>query len=140
MTNIETLATVSSIVTAAGVAMLFFRIEREVAMRERDETTWIAFADSLLIGATFTAIFLALLPLLLFDSEMLGRRVPTAACTASLVALGGYLLALLAHYRLIFGSGRGGPRDNPEPPKRLIVIATTVGALALFGISFIATA
>jgi hypothetical protein len=139
MPNTETLATVSSIVTAAGVTMLFFRVQREQVMKQRGEASWIPLADWLLIGATLTAVTLVLLPILLFDSAFLGRRLPTAGCTAALVALGGYLLALPAHYRLIFGAGCG-PRRNPEPPELLIVIGTTVVALVLFAVSFIATA
>jgi hypothetical protein len=120
--------------------MLFFRIQREAEMEERPEPNWIPVADLLLLGATFTAIVLVLLPILLFGSEFLGRRVPTAGCTAALVALGGYAPALLAHYRLIFGSGRVGPRDNPEPAERVIVVGASALALVLFGVSLIATA
>lgn len=141
MANTETLATVASIVTAAGVAMLFFRVQREQDMKRRGERDWIPVADLLLLGATFTAILVVLLPILLFDSDFLGRRVPTAGCTAALVALVGYVPALLAHYRLMFGSaGREGDRDNPERPEGEIVIGMTAVALALFGVSLIVTA
>jgi hypothetical protein len=96
-------------------------------MKRRGERNSIAVADWLLLGATFTAIVLVLLPILHFDSELLGRRVPTAGCTAALVGLVGYVHALFAHYRLMFGSaGRPGARDNPEPPEGEIVIGTTV--------------
>ena len=109
-------------------------------MQQAGERIWIPVADWLLLGATFAAIVLVLLPILLFDSEFLGTRVPTAGCTAALGALGGYVLALLAHYRLVFGSTRSGPRDNPEPAELVVVIAAAVVALALFGVSLVTTA
>ena len=114
MPDTGTLATVASIVSAAGVTMLYFRIQREAEIQRRGEPTWIPVADRLLLGATFTAIVVVLLPILFFDSRFLGRRVPTAGCAAALIALGGYVLALLAHYRLMFGSRRAGPRENPR--------------------------
>lgn len=132
------LGTVASIVTAAGVTMLFFRVQREADMKRRGQRNWIPVADWLLLGATFAAIVLVLLPILLFDSEFLGRRVPTAGCVAALVALGGYAPALLAHYRLL-GSKRVGPRSNPEPPEGQIVIGATTVAFALFGMSLVLT-
>jgi hypothetical protein len=132
-----TIGTVASIVTAAGVTMLFFRIQREAEMQRRREPTWIPVADRLLLGATFTAIVLVLLPIILFDSKFLSRRVPTAGCGAALIALGGYVLALLAHYRLMFGSGRTGPRENPEPAERTIVIGATAVAVVLFAVSLV---
>lgn len=140
MPDAEVLATIASIVTAAGITMLFFRVQREIGMGERDEITWIAFADWLLIGATLTAVAVVLLPILLFDSELLSRRIPIAGCTAALVCMGGYVLALPAHYRLVFGSDRIGPRTNPEPAERVIVVGAAMIALVLFGASLISTA
>ena len=135
MPDTATLSTIASIVTAAGVTMLFFRVQREAAMAASGEATWIAVADWLLIGATLAAIVLVLLPILLFDSDFVGRRVPTAACSAALVAVGGYVLALPAHYRLILSSGRTGPRPHLEGPERTIVVGTIAVALVLFGSS-----
>ena len=119
--------------------MLFFRVQRETAMQARGKPDWIPYADRLLLGATFTAIFLVLLPILLFGSNSLARRVATAGCTAALVALGGYVPALLAHYRLIFRRGRVGDRHNPEPPERVIVRSAATVALAFFVVSLILT-
>ena len=56
MPDTETLGTVASIVTGAGVAMLVFRAQRETVMEEKRELTWMAFCDWLLIGATLVAI------------------------------------------------------------------------------------
>jgi len=119
-------------ITAAAVTMLLFRVQREEGMRRRGEPTWIPVADGLLIAATTASIGLVLLPILLFSSDFLHRRIPTAGCVAALVALGGYVFALPAHYRLLFGGERDGPRSNPEPAERRIVIMTTALALALF--------
>ena len=107
-------------------------------MKGRGERSWLPVADLLLLGATLTAIVVVLLPILLFDSEFLGSRVPNAGCAAALVALAGYVPALLAHYRLIFGTANEETsRRNPEPPEGEIVVGTTAVALALFGVSLI---
>jgi hypothetical protein len=135
-----TLATIASLITAAGVTMLFFRVQREEDMRRRGETSWFPKADRLLLAATFTSIILVLLPILLFRSGFLHRRVPTAGCVTAVVALGGYPFALLAHYRLLIGRTRTGGRENPEPAERMIIRATTVLALVLFATSLATSA
>ena len=133
MPDAATLSTIASLVTAAGVTMFSFRIQREAAMAATGQRTWIPLADWLLIGATLIAIVIVLLPILLFDSDFVGRRVPTAACGAALVALAGYVVALPAHYRLILSAGRTGPRPYVEGPERTIVIATVTVALIVSG-------
>jgi hypothetical protein len=59
-----TLSTIASIITAAGVTMLFFRVQREAEMERRGYQTWIPYADRLLLGATVVAIGLVLVPVL----------------------------------------------------------------------------
>jgi hypothetical protein len=138
MADTQTLGTVASIITTGGVTMLFFRVQREQEMKRRGEPNWIPVADWLLLGAAVTAIVLVLMPLLLSDSEFFGRRVPTAGCAAALVALVGYVPALLAHYRLAFGTaGRTHARGNPEAPEGEIVVGTTAVAVVLFVVSLI---
>lgn len=134
-------ATIASIIAGFGVAMLFFRIDRELRMRERGEPVWIARADWLLIVATLCSLVIVLLPLLLFaDSGTLGQRLPTAGCSAALVLLAGYIIGILSHYRLLFGSTRSGPRTNPEPSERRVVIGTLVASSAVFVWSLLSSA
>jgi hypothetical protein len=73
------------------------------------------------------------------DSEAFGRRLPTAGCAAALVGLAGYVIGILAHYRLVFGSRRVGPRDNPEPSERTVVFVTVVTAVGVFVASLVST-
>lgn len=58
--NAETLATVGSIIAAAGLTALFFRVAREIRMKEARKPYRIAGADWLLIAATEVAIIFAL--------------------------------------------------------------------------------
>jgi hypothetical protein len=165
MPTAETLATIASLVTAAGVTMLFFRIARELAVRERapdawivrqvpgteppvwkaqGETkqlvSWLAFADWLVIGATLLAIVAVLLPLLIVtDSDLVGKRIPAAGCAASLVALAGYIPSLLAHYRIVIGARRTSERENPEPGEAIGVAITTTASVASFVASLVST-
>ena len=126
------LATVASITVGFGITMLFFRIQRELRMQQKLERIWIPWADWLLLGATICSVVLVLLPLVLFPtSDTLGVRLPTAGCAASLACLAGYVLGILAHYRLLFGRGRSGARDNPEPSERVIVVLTIIAAFGV---------
>lgn len=133
MADSGTLSTVASIIAGFGVAMLFFRIQRELHMGERDETVWIPQADWLLIAATLISIVLVILPLVSIDlRDSAVAKVPYSACAASSVLLAGYVLSILAHYRLLFGRKRSGPRDNPEPAERVLVVLTVVIAVPVF--------
>jgi hypothetical protein len=133
MPDVSVLATVASVIAAFGVTMLFFRVQREVAMQSAGERNWIPAADWLLISATLVALLLVLLPMVLASSSRLwGRRIPTAACAALLVAVSSYVPALLAHYRLIFGAGRSGARRNPEPAELAVIATAGAVAVAVF--------
>lgn len=137
--NAETLATVASIVAAVGTAALFFRIPREIKMMEKGQPTWIAGCDWLAIAATLVAVIFGLLPVLLFHGcELLGRRIPTAACAASLTALAGYPLALPAHYGLLFRKGRKW--KQVEPLECMIMVIAAVLAVVSVVFSLASTA
>lgn len=124
-----TIATVASIIAGFGVAMLFFRIQRELDMREQDETIWIPWADRLLIGATLISLILALLPVVAFHKLPFFLAISSAACAGSVVLVAGYVLAILAHYRLFLGRSRTGRRENPEPAERGVVYSSIALAL-----------
>jgi hypothetical protein len=133
MPNEETLATVASIIAGFGAAMLAFRIEREVQGQEEGEATWIPWADALLIGAIFASLLLVILPIVSFQmARGFAARLPRAACSASCILVSGYILSILAHYRLLFGRKRRGERENPEPAERWLVIGTILVAAVLF--------
>ena len=132
MADSGTLSTVASIIAGSELPCCF-RIQRELHMGARNETVWIPQADWLLIAATLISIVLVILPLVslnLRDSPV--GKVPYSACAASSVLLAGYVLSILAHYRLLFGRKRSGPRDNPEPAERVLVISTVIIAVAVF--------
>jgi len=128
------LAQVAGIIAAFGVAMIFFRIQRELEMSRKGEIVWIAWADWLLIAATLVALLLVIVPLLLVrQNTPLVELLARAACAASVIMLGGYIPGILSHYRIIFDGRRGNSRVNPEPAERLFVL----GALALATIAAI---
>jgi hypothetical protein len=126
-----TLATVASIISAFGAAMLFFRIQREINMKEKGERVWLPMADWLLVAATLFCLLLVIIPLVSFG----GLRLPTAAAGTAAILVAGYVLAIMAHYRIVFdrafliwGAKRIGPRDNPEPSE--LILACFAGACA----------
>ena len=123
-----TLATIASIIAAFGAAMLFFRIQRELHMRAKGETVWLAIADWLLVVATLVCLLFVIVPIVL----SFGLRLPSAAAAAAAIMVAGYVPAILGHYRIVFGRRRHGPRANPEPSERWFVLFTFVAAVAVF--------
>ncbi len=134
MNDTGTLATIASIISGFGVAMLFFRIQRELQMAGENEINWIPWADRLLIGATLISLLLVILPLVALPGTSLVvlSTLPRAACAAAPLMVGGYIIAILAHYRLLFGGTRQGPRVNPEPAERLVVWMSLILAVTVF--------
>jgi len=133
MRDAGTLSTVASIVAGFGVAMLFFRIQRELHMKDQHEQDWIPKSDWLLIAATLTSLLLVILPIVSLNAahnRLL--KIPPAACAAASILVAGYIPAILAHYRLLFGRRRSGRRANPEPAERNKIIATVVVAVGVF--------
>jgi hypothetical protein len=123
-----TLATIASIISAFGVPMLYFRIQRELEMRKNQERVWLPAADWLLVGATLVSLLLVILPLLTLRDV----RLPVAASGAAAIMVAGYVPAILGHYRIFFGQNRTGPRDNPEPWELLFVVLALATALCVF--------
>jgi uncharacterized membrane protein len=127
------LATVASLISVFGAVMLFFRIERELKITQQNEDIWIPWADWLLIAATLTSLILVILPMVTVGPESkLVMKVSIAACSASTALVAGYILSILAHYRLLFGKSRLGARENPEPAEKLLVRLTIVVSVLLF--------
>lgn len=119
----STLATVASIIAAFSVAMLSFRVERELRMRQAAELNWIPCADWLLLLALLCALLLVILPLVAAPpSSWVHRYLPGPSCAAAVVLLAAYPFAILAHYQFIFAFGRKLPRSNPEPSEAVIVV------------------
>jgi hypothetical protein len=132
MQDPETLATVASIIAGFGIAALVFRLQREIRMIELGEIVWLPWADWLIISATSLSLLLGVLPLVAVPKSPLAIAVSAAACTGASVMLLGYPFSILAHYRIGLGRGRTGPRVNPEPLERILVITT--GVLAVVGV------
>lgn len=132
MADAGSLVTIASIISAFGAVVLLFRIPRELYMRAKKELNWIPWADQLLFCATMVSLFLVIIPVVLIRSPQSAWSVlpKTAAVVASTLA-GGYIPAILAHYRLILGKNRSGPRTNPEPGEKLVVWITALVALML---------
>ena len=135
MIDSNTLSGVAVGVTAIGVAIIIFRIQRELRMSEKKETTWVAFCDWLAIVATILSLLFVILPVVVGDPATQGS-LPSAAAAMGVVFLIGWILAVLAHYRLIFGKNRTGPRTNPEPAEGILVVIFAVFGFLIFGLVF----
>lgn len=133
MPDDATLATVASVIAGFGAAMLAMRIEREARGQEQGETPWIPWADAALIAAILVSLLLVILPIVAVPSAKgFLSALPRAACAAACILVAGYVLSILAHYRLLFGRQRRGERENPEPAERWWVIGTAVTSTAVF--------
>ena len=127
------LTDVAAIIAGFGSAMLFFRIERELRMSDKNEVVWIPWADWLLIVGTLISLLLVIFPVVTLSSRPgLLENLPAAGCAATSIMLAGYVLGILAHYRLILGGNRSSPRDNPEPAERVLVILAAILAVVAF--------
>jgi len=127
------LATIASLISVFGAAMLFFRIQRELEVTQKNEDIWSPWADWLLIAATLTSLILVILPIVALGPESkLVMKVSIAACSASTALVAGYIFSVLAHYRLLFGKSRLGARENPEPAEKLLVRLTIAVSVLLF--------
>jgi hypothetical protein len=99
------------------------------------EINWIPWADLMLLLAATIALLLVLLPLVAADPiSWVHRRLPAPSCAAAILLVAAYPFALFAHYRLILGRGGSGPRSNPEPGEKLLVLLSLVvaGATAIW--------
>jgi hypothetical protein len=119
-----TLANVASVIAAFGAAMIYFGIQREEQMREEGETVWLPLADWLLLVATWCCLLLAIVPI----AANVKSRLSASALAFSAVLVAGYLPAILAHYRIVFGTSRSGPRDMAEPLEVTFVAITLAAA------------
>ena len=131
-----TLLTAASVIGAFGTAALVFRLERELHMAERGEPRWIPWADWLMIVATVMS-FLIVTALLLFPTAAL--HVASGCLAGAAMMAAGYPFAIFAHYRLLFGGKRQGPRTNPEGAECLLVLLSivlaTIAAVCTFVVS-----
>ena len=124
-----TLATIASVTSAFGSTALLFRVQRENDMRSKDERVWLPIADWLLLIATLTSLLLVLVPIAAGQP----LAFPSAASAMSSVCVAGYVPSILAHYRIVLGGARRGPRVNPEPSELILVMLTVGTALAVGG-------
>jgi hypothetical protein len=134
-----TLANIASVIGAFGAAMLFFRIQRELHMEGQGERIWLPLADWLLVAATLLCLLLVIIPLVSVSSAPATYRLPAAASGSAAILVAGYVLAILAHYRILFarqwlfwGRRREGLYDNPEPSERILCIIASALALLFF--------
>jgi hypothetical protein len=93
------LAVIGAAIVGFGIVAFVFRVQRELERVPKER--WIPWADRLLISSVLVALLLVLFPIALAGtvSSLWGGRLPAAACSASTIALAGYIPALLAHYR-----------------------------------------
>jgi hypothetical protein len=125
------LIAVAAIVIGFGLTTIMFRIQREIEMRDKGETVWVAWSDYLIFGSVFLAVFLVVIPLLVFSS----RTLAPAASAAAIILQAGYIPAILAHYRIICGKARDKEkiaREQGEPAEKWIVGASGGFATAIF--------
>ena len=150
MVDHGTLAAIGAVIVGFGITAFVFRVQRELQMRQTGQPSWIPWADRLLIGVVTVTLLLVLFPIALAGSasSLWGGRLPAAACSASIIALAGYIPALLAHYRfgpypvrrwIWFGPPSDQDRRAGEPAERAIVIVSTVLSVAAATGAFVVT-
>ncbi len=120
---------VTTIISGFSITTLMFRIQREITMAEKKKSTWIPPADFMLIAAILIAVFFALVPALLSNplpNQHVGG-LSSAFAIAAIALVGGYILAILAHYRWLFWLNENTENDDYTNKWELIVVVVTVG-------------
>ena len=137
MLSPEAYLTVASIFSGFGVTVLMFRLQREISIMEdpdrQDEPTWLAWADYLILIVVALSLLLVVLPIMLSDSaNVVVHQLAAATCSACAILVAAYPWAILAHYRILFGSSRSGKRERGEPAERLVVLVSGILATGIF--------
>lgn len=135
------LISTASIIVGFGITVIMFRVQRELYVLEelKRSPLWLAWADYLVIASVALAIVGVILPLLILGGGgPKGLTVSAAVCAAAVVLLGGYIPAVLAHYRIELGARRTGWREKGEPVERLAVKLTVIGAIVIFAATIVA--
>jgi hypothetical protein len=129
------LISVSAIVVGFGVTAVMFRVQRELYVLEvlKIKVLWLAWADYLIVGSIFLAVFGATIPLLVFPKPSVCLfSLAASSCVGALILQAGYGPSILAHYRIVLGGSREGPRARGEPIEQALVIGTSLLAAGLF--------
>jgi hypothetical protein len=121
----------TAIVMGFGVTVITFRLQREAAMEKEGEPMWIARSDWLILLSILVSLLFVFFPLFFMPSQF-AVVIARAGCFTAIVLQAGYIPSILAHYRLLFGKGRSGPRKNPEPKERQLVLLFMVLAFLAF--------
>ena len=126
MVEAGVVVTVAGIVAPFGAAMLFLRINRELEVGALLDRDWLPWADRLLVGATMVSLLGAICPILLLGARPDVILFASRACLGGVLMVAGYMPGIMAHYRLVLGRNRKGPRVNPEPMEAVCVIFSAV--------------
>ena len=125
--------TIASIFAGFAVAVLLFRIQRELYVREvLHQQPWLAWADYLIFGALLLSLLLVVLPLTILGATSKVLPFAAASCAAAAILLAAYPFAILDHYRIEIGTYREGRRFKGEPIEKAIVVGAFVVAAATF--------
>jgi hypothetical protein len=133
--------TVASILSGFCISVFMFRVQRELAVRDRypDEPNWLAWADYLILSAIVLSLTLVVLPLVaLPEPSRFVFSIAAASCAAASLLLLAYPFAILDHYRIEIGAWRTRQGEKPqarhkgEPIERMIVVTAGVAAAIAF--------
>ena len=132
----DSLISTASVISGFSVAVLMFRISREVAMEEKDQKKWIPWADYLILSVILLSLLFVVLPLCSISTNHHPHvmALASASCGASTILLAAYPFAILDHYRIGVGSKRTKPRERGEPIEKFIVISSLILASGTFGV------
>ncbi len=120
------LVAVSAIIFGFGVAIFIFRLQREISVMENhpDWPIRLAWADYLIL----ISIALVSAGLITLLASPFSTLLPRIFASDSVLLQLGYIPAIFAHYRIVVGARRTGPRQTGEPAERFIVIGTILVA------------
>ena len=133
--------TIASILSGFSISVLMFRLQRELAVRERhpDWPNWLAWADYLVIATVVLSVLLVVVPLVAFSEPTeFVFSIAAGTCAATSLLLLAYPFAILDHYGIEIGGWRRKAGDNVEirhkgePIERIVVVIASLIAAVVF--------
>jgi hypothetical protein len=135
------LIAIAAMIFGFGIVVVMFIVQRELWAAEHhpEWPHWTRWADWLIFASVLLAGCLTIFPLLAFPVTRSSKAIAAASCGSAVLLQIGYVPAILAHYRIIFGKKRTAnhiPREPGEPAEKVFVLLTVVIAVSAFAFVF----
>jgi len=111
-------------VVALALAVFVWRLRGLLGPKKRVR---FAASDFLLFAGAIVSVVFVIVPVVMKEYSHLDRTARSSLFFSVVLALG-WLPAILAHHRIVFGKSRTGERQNPEPLEVVWILVSLAAA------------